>query len=184
MNTIDILFALAIAVPLVCYVIGFILSHRKAKTDSEEKKTILLEIVSIGSTISTHIKKRIKPQELEKDLNFKINEKDVTIKPKDFFLKSLGFGTKIVNKLKGIKHSFIVFIEESQGVPFNFIAPEVAAKSLFVVKESTTLRRALSELFKTRLGNKALLFVAVIVVVAVVLGLLIYQKIQTGGVTW
>ena len=153
----------------------------KPKKKKREKQSIFLELVSIGKTVSTHITKRFTPSEIKNGLKFTLNEKKVDIEQKHFFLRKLGIGKRIKNKLKGIKHSFMVFIDEESGKPFIYASPTVSSDALYIVHESTSLSRALKEMFARKLPAKKLIFILIAAAVITVLILFIYPQIQSGG---
>lgn len=147
----------------------------------KEKESIFVELVSIGKTISTHVTRRFTPSQIKKGLKFTLNEKTVDIEQKHFFLRKLGIGKRIKNKLRGIKHSFMVFIDEESGDPFIYKGPTVSSDALYIVHESTSLSRALKEMFASKLPAKKLIFVIIAVAVITVLILFLLPQIQSGG---
>jgi len=150
--------------------------------EKTEKQPISLEIVSIGKTVSTHIKRRLMPNELKKPIKLKVNNQEMELSLTDLFLKKVSIPRKLLNKIRGIKHSFIAFVDEQKKKPFTVESVDVNSSSLFIVKESTSLGRALSEMFSQKIGGKQLLFIGIIVIVAVVIGFVLYGQIQTGGI--
>ena len=110
-----------------------------------------------------------------------LNEKKVEVKQRHFFLRKLGIAKRIKNRLKGIKHSFMVFIDEESGVPFMYKGPTVSSDALYIVHESTSLSRALKEMFASRLPAKKLIFVVIAAVVVTVVVLFLLPQIQSGG---
>jgi len=150
------------------------------KKPKEPKKTILVELISVGKTVSTHVFKRLSPNDLKKcDVN--INDKTFTVTGEDFFLvKSVGF----INRLKGVKHRFITFLDEAKGSAFLFSASPVSARNLLIVKQSTSLSRALKEMFTEAFAGKKLLFIAIAGIAIVVVAFIMYQKVMSGELSF
>jgi len=127
-----------------------------------------LEIVLVGNRTNKHFHFRFDSRH-----SYKFNYGGTEYKvEKDCLLKS---EKSLIDKLKRVRNSYIIFFKEGEAEPirFDFNPPRVSARILYFAVQSRTLNKGLASVFKRQfafgIDFKTIIFIVFIAIVGGVL---------------
>ena len=141
---------------------------REVKEKGKVKMTgkYLINMIVVADGVNHHGTMRndtLKSEIIFKGTNYKIDSKNLFLITRNPF-------QILADKLRGIKHRFLIIFKDKESDAINMsVSEEIPSEILYIASKSGALKGALSELFSTQIGGKKIFFAIIIVVVAIVI---------------
>lgn len=134
-----------------------------------------IHMIIISDGVNHHGKLRIN----NLDYMQRYGETEYNINSKNLFLITRNPLKVLLDKLKGIKHRFLIVFKKGNSDAVNLsLTAKIPAEILHLASRSGALRSALSELFSEQIGFKKIAFVIIIVGVAFIIYLVQSGKLN------
>jgi VIT1/CCC1 family predicted Fe2+/Mn2+ transporter len=178
--------ALGLLLDIPC-IISFVIAL--IKLFEAEVYRIGVEVIAVAKGKTFHIEKEVNQKDFA-TLKVSIDGSDHTIQHKKLYLRRLNMKDwllkfKFWESWKHVARRFYYFYDVETKTPITYKTPTVSAEGLLIVNESTSLKKAMSELFSNKLDSKMIIFIIIAVAaVGVVLYLLLsgqFSSVLPGG---